>query len=369
MKITAVETVCVAPRWVFLKISTDEGITGWGECLGDKAAAICGAVTELERYLVGEDPFRIEHHWQVMYRGGFWRGGPILNAAISGCEIAMWDILGQALGVPVYQLLGGKVRDKIRFYCHTGGDTPEALVESCHQAKERGFNAVKFGITRQFRSVEGAAAIKRAVGLAEAVRCEMGDEFDFMVDLHGRVSPAMAKILCDELAPLYPLFVEEPVLPENVPALADVVKSTRVPIATGERLFTKYGFREVLENHAAAVLQPDLCICGGILEGKKIAAMAEAYYVTTAPHCPYGPILTAASLQLDACIPNFLIQEQISLGEGIFEEPFRLMDGHVETPTKPGLGIKVDEAALKDRPYIPRDVPRWFHEDGSMADW
>lgn len=369
MKIRSVETICTAPRWVFVKMTTDEGITGWGECLGDKAGAICSAVGELERYLVGEDPYRIEHHWQVMYRGGFWRGGPVLNAAISGVEIAMWDILGQSLGVPVYQLLGGRVRDKIRLYCHVGGNTPEALVESCRQAQARGFNAVKFSITNQFRSIEGAGAVKRAVAKAEAVRAEMGDDFDFMIDLHGRVSPAMAKVLCRELAPLYPLFVEEPVLPENAPALADVTRSTTVPIATGERLFTKYGFREVLENHAAAVLQPDLCICGGILEGKKIASMAEAYYVTTAPHCPYGPILTAASLQLDACIPNFLIQEQISLGQDLFEEPFELVDGYVETPTKPGLGIRVIEEAVRERTFIPRDVPRWFHEDGSMADW
>jgi galactonate dehydratase len=363
LKITSVETICTAPRWVFVKMTTDEGITGWGECLGDKALAICAAVGELERYLVGEDPFRIEHHWQVMYRGGFWRGGPILNAAISGVEIAMWDILGQALGVPVYQLLGGKVRDKIRFYTHAGGENIPQTLERCHQAKERGFDAVKIGITRQFRSLEGAAAIKGAVAIAEAVRTEMGDAFDFAIDLHGRISPAMAKVLCRELEPLHPFFVEEPVLPENAAALADVTRSTTVPIATGERLFTKYGFREVLENHAVAVIQPDLCICGGILEGKKIAAMAEAYYVTTAPHCPYGPILTAASLQLDA------IQEQISLGEGVFEEPFVLADGHVTTPTKPGLGITVIEEAVRSRPYTPTDVPRWFHEDGSMADW
>ncbi len=369
MKIVSVETVTTAPRWVFVKVRTDEGLTGWGECLGDKALAVCAAVQELERYLVGQDPFRIEHHWQVMYRGGFWRGGPILNAALSGVEIALWDILGQALHAPVWQLLGGRTRDSIRFYCHVGGDTPETLVESCHKAKARGFTAVKFGVTRQFRSVEGAAGVKKAVALAEAVRSEMGDEFDFMIDLHGRVSPAMAKVLCAALAPTYPLFLEEPVLPENVGALAEVAASTTAPIATGERLFTKFGFREVLERHAAAVLQPDLCICGGILEGKKIAAMAEAHYVTVAPHNPYGPLLTAASVQLDACIPNFLIQEFVSVGEGVFTEPLPLVDGKMEVPTKPGLGVTVDEAAVAARPYEPRDVPRWFHDDGSMADW
>ncbi|HEY3282243.1 MAG TPA: galactonate dehydratase [Armatimonadota bacterium] len=371
MKITGVQAITAAPRWVFVKTETNDGVVGWGEALGDKTGAVVAAIEELKPILIGQDPQRIEQLWQLMYRGAFWRGGPILNAAISGVEISLWDILGQRLGVPVYQLMGGAVRDKVRFYCHIGSPdgTVKGLVASAERARERGFTAVKFGIVEQLPLMAGAAEVKKAVGLVRGFREAMGDDLDFMVDLHGRVSPAMAKILCQELAPYYPLFLEEPVLPENVEALADVARHTTAPIATGERLFTRFGFREVLEKHAAAVLQPDLCICGGIAEGRKIAAMAEAYFVAVAPHNPYGPITTAASLQLDACTPNFLIQEFVSLGEELFEEPFVMKDGYVDVPKRPGLGIRVDEKKLAARAYGGHTVPTWYHKDGSLADW
>ncbi|MGQ9629238.1 MAG: galactonate dehydratase [bacterium] len=369
MKITKLDVFLVAPRWVFVKLSTDEGISGVGEALGDKADVIAAALRALEGYLIGRDPRLIEHHWQSMYRGAFWRGGPILNAAISGVEQAMWDILGKSLGVPVYALLGGKCREKIRFYRHVGGETEGDLIRSGESAVKEGFTAVKFSPFGPTKAVDSLRAVKDAGSKMRSLRNALGDGVDIMVDMHGRLSPAMAIVMAEELAPHHPFFLEEPCLPENVDAMVDVARKVKIPIATGERLFTKFGFREVLEKRAAAVLQPDLSVCGGILEGKKIAAMAEAYYVALAPHNPYGPVLTAASIQLDACAPNFLIQEFVSLGEGVLKEPFEMKGGYVEVPTKPGLGIELNEEAIARRPYEGREVPMWYHEDGSLADW
>lgn len=365
MKITEVKTILVAPRWLFVKILTDEGVYGVGEALGDKMETIATAIKELSRYLVGKDPHLIEHHWQVMYQGAFWRGGPILNAAISGVEQALWDILGKSLNVPIYQLLGGKCRDKIRMYAGVNYDKEESI----ENALNKGFTAIKFGPFNQLKLVDSYEKVKEAVDKVKKVRQIVGDKVDIMLDFHGRVSPAMAVVACEELASYHPFFIEEPCLPENVDAMVRIAQKTNIPIATGERLFTKFGFRETLEKGAASILQPDLSICGGIMEGKKIAAMAEAYYVAIAPHCPYGPVLTAASLQLDTCIHNFLIQEHRSLGEGILKEPFVLKDGYVEVSTKPGLGIELDEDAITKRPYKPHDVPIWYHEDGSFASW
>jgi len=365
MKITEIKTTLVAPRWLFVKVLTDEGIYGLGEALGDKAETIATAIRELSRYLVGKDPCLIEHHWQVMYRGAFWRGGPILNAAISGVEQALWDILGKSLNVPVYQLLGGKCRNKIRMYAGINYNNEKSI----ENVLNKGFTAVKFAPFNQLKLVDSYGKIKEAVKKVKKVRQIVGEKIDIMLDFHGRVSPAMATVACEEFAPYHPFFVEEPCLPENVDCMAGIAKKTNIPIATGERLFTKFGFRETLEKGAASILQPDLAICGGIMEAKKIAAMAEAYYVAIAPHCPYGPILTAASLQLDACIPNFLIQEHSSLGKGILKEPFVIKEGYIEVSTRPGLGIELNEEAIANRPYKPHDVPRWYHEDGSFANW
>lgn len=382
MKITEIRTIPVALwpgySWLFIKVFTDEGIYGLGEALGDKVETVATAIKELSIYLVGKDPRLIEHHWQVMYRSAFWRGGPILNSAISGVEQALWDILGKSLTVPVYQLLGGKCRDKIRMYADILYDSgsrkiqKESPLKSLEETLEAGFTAVKFTPFGKLKLVDSYQKVKEVLDKVKKVRQVVGDKVDIMLDFHGRVSPAMAVIACQELAPYHPFFVEEPCLPENVDCMARIAQKTNIPIATGERLFTKFGFRENLEKGASSVLQPNLAVCGGIMEGKKIAAMAETYYVAMAPHCPYGPILTAASLQLDACIDNFLIQEQVSLGENILKEPFKLKDGYVEVPSKPGLGIELDEKAIAKRPFDPQQtthITRWYHEDGSVADW
>lgn len=371
MKITRLETLFVKPRWVFLKIHTDDGLTGWGEpVLEGWSKTTAAAVEEMGRYLVGRDPRRIEEHWQTLYRGGFYRGGAILSSAISGIEQALWDIKGKALGAPVYELLGGRVRDKVRVYAHVGGDSLETYVESAKARRNEGFTAFKTVITEEARPVESRAFIAKEVSKFAALREALGDEADIGIDFHGHISPALAKVLIRELEHLHPMFIEEPCLPENVDALADIARSTAVPIAAGERLYTRWGFRELLEKRAVAIIQPDLSHAGGIFECRKIAAMAETYYVCVAPHCPLGPIALAACIQLDACTPNFLCQEQASLGEGYLAEPFTVENGHVKVPGGPGLGIEVDEDAVREKLYDGSwETPRLYHEDGSLADW
>ncbi|MHC4713443.1 MAG: galactonate dehydratase [Planctomycetota bacterium] len=371
MKITKLETLFVKPRWVFLKMHTDSDLVGWGEPIVEGwSKTTAAAVAEMGRYLIGRDPRRIEHHWQALYRGGFYRGGPILASAISGIEQAMWDIKGKDLGVPVYRLLGGPVRDRIRVYAHVVGETIEQYMESAKARRSQGFTTFKTAITGAARPVESKRFVENAVGRFAALRETLGEEADIGIDFHGRIGPALAKILIRELEPYHPMFVEEPCLPENVDAMVEIARSTTVPIATGERLYTKWGFREVLEKRAAAILQPDLSHAGGIFECRKIAAMAEAYYVSIAPHCPLGPISLAAGLQLDACIPNFLCQEHASLGEGYLREPFVVEDGHVKVPEGPGLGIEIDEEAVAGKLYDGGwETPMLFHEDGSLADW
>jgi galactonate dehydratase len=372
VKITKLESLFVEPRWHFLKMHTDEGIVGLGEPIVEgRARTVATAVQELGEYLIGQDPRRIEHHWQVMYRGTFYRGGPVLVSAISGLEQAMWDILGKWLGVPVYQLLGGACRERIRVYAHCGGETPEEAAAAARSAVAQGFTALKTGIDAPVRIVDTQEYVERQAARLEAMRAAIPPTVDLAVDLHGRVSPAMAIRLAKRFEEFGLLFLEEPVLPENVDALVTVARATSIPIATGERLFTRWGFREVLEKQAAAVLQPDLCHAGGIGEVRKIAAMAETYYAAIAPHNPLGPISLAAGLQLDACIPNFLCQEQVSLGEGYLKEPFVVRDGYIDLPTGPGLGIELDEEALAEKLYDGGwQTPLLFREDdGSFAEW
>ena len=371
MKITKLETFYVQPRWVFLKVSTDEGLVGWGEPIVEGwSQATAAAVHEMGRYLIGQDPRRIEHHWQNIYRGAFYRGGPVLCSALSGIEQALWDIKGKALGVPAYELLGGAVRDKIRIYGHVGGDSTDAYITSGQTAAEKGFTAVKTGLFGAVRFVESPEFVDKGVEHMAALRQGVGRGVDIGVDFHGRISPAMSIRLCKALEPYDPMFVEEPVLPENVDALVAVARSTSIPIATGERLFTRFGFREVLEKGAAAILQPDVSHAGGILETRKIASMAETYFAAIAPHCPLGPIALAACLQVDACTPNFLCQEQVCLGEGYLKDPFVNDAGYIAVPTRPGLGIEVDEEAVMAKLYDGVwENPRLWHEDGSLADW
>lgn len=371
MRITRLETFFIKPRWMILKIHTDEGIVGLGEpTLEGREQTVAAAVQEMGRFLIGQDPRRIEHLWQAVYRGQFYRGGPILCSALSGIEQALWDITGKWLGQPVYRLLGGETRDSIRVYGWIHGDTPEAMAASARERAAQGFSVMKMGIPGPVNIVDSPAVVDTVVQSVAAVRQAVGSAVQFGVDFHGRVSPAMAVRLAKVLEPYEPMFIEEPVLPENVDAMVTVARATSIPIATGERLFTKWGFREVLEKQAAAILQPDLSHAGGILEVKKIAAMAECYYAAVAPHCPLGPVALAACLQLDACIPNFLAQEHVTLGEGYLKTAFELKGGALPLPQGPGLGIELDEEALQDK-YDDGawETPRFWFQDGSVANW
>jgi galactonate dehydratase len=374
MKITRVQSFAIQPGWLILKVETDEGVVGYGECLPDKAAVQAEAVRSFEHYIIGQDPRRIVHHWQAMYRGAFWRGGPTLTAALSGLEMAMWDIMGKWLGVPVYQLLGGAVRDRIRVYAHAHGPDPAAMAAKAKEAVANGYRAVKSAPLSQTHLVDSRRVIDDAVARVAAVREAVGPEIDVALDFHGRASPMMAVLLEQELRPFNILFIEEPVLPENVEALAKIAPQFKTPIATGERLFTKWAFRELLEKGAASILQPDPCACGGIFEARQIGTMAEVYYAALAPHGPYGPVNLAACLQIAGCTPNFLTQEAADLnrlGGGLLKQPFEVVDGYIELPTGPGLGVEVDEAILQSRPLGPQvDPGRWYHpDDGSVAEW
>jgi len=374
MKITRLETFLVKPRSLFLKIHTDEGLVGLGEPVLEGRARTCAAaVAELEPYLIGQDPTRVVHHWQAMYRHAFYRGGPLLTSALSGVEQALWDLAGKAVGIPIYRLLGGPTRDRLRIYRGVGGSTPEEAAKNARDCAAQGYTAMKTGVAggRAARIVENTAFVDRAVNTFAAMREAVGKEIDIAIDFHGSISPQTAALLIKALEPYNPLFYEEPVQCPNVDVLADLARKTHIPIATGERLFTKWGFREVLEMRAASILQPDLSHAGGIFECRLIAGMAETNYAAVAPHCPLGVVALAACLQLDAAIPNFLIQEQGNLGAGYIKNPFVVQDGFVALLQAPGLGIELDEEALTSQ--ITEDDwknPQAFHpDDGSVVDW
>ena len=372
MKITRLESLFVKPRWHFLKMHTDEGLVGLGEpILEGRARTVAMAVKELESYLIGQDPRDIERHWQVMYKGTFYRGGGILTSALSGVEQAMWDITGKWYNAPVYKLLGGAVRDRVRVYAHAHGNTTDELVRVAKEKVAAGFTVIKTGFPGKVRLLDTAAFLDTCVERIDTLRREIPRTVDIAIDLHGRFSPAMSIRLAQLLEPYRILFLEEPCLPENVDAMVTVARSTSIPIATGERLFTRWGFREILQKQAAAVVQPDICHCGGILEAKKIAAMAEVNYAGFAPHNPLGPISLASGIQVDACVPNFVCQEQLSLGEGYIKEPFQVKNGYIELPTKPGLGIELDDEALQNQLDDGTwDTPRWtYDDDNSFAEW
>jgi galactonate dehydratase len=373
MRITRLETFLVKPRWLFLKMHTDEGLTGLGEpILEGRALTVAQAVAELQPYLLGKDPTRVVHHWQAMYKHAFYRGGPILTSALSGVEHALWDLAGKAAGMPIYKLLGGPLRNRIRLYGHCGGRTPEEAAESAQEAVGKGFSALKTGVSggRPARTVETPEFVGRVVDRFAAMRHAAGEAVDIAIDFHGAVSPQTAALLIKALEPYQPMFIEEPVQCQNVDVLADLARKTHLPIATGERIYTKWGFREILERRAASILQPDIAHAGGIFEGRIIAGMAEAYYAAIAPHCPLGPIALAACIQLDAAIPNFLAQEHVSLGEGYLKEPFQLQNGHVSLPEKPGLGIELDEEAMVDKIGHTWHNPELYHpDDGTAIDW
>jgi galactonate dehydratase len=368
LRITKLETILVKPRWLFLKVHTDEGVIGLGEPLTEGRAKTCAmAVSEIEPYLLGKDPRFVVHHWQAIYRHAFYRGGPILTSALSGIEQALWDIKGKLLGVPIYELLGGPTRDQVRAYAHVGND-PQRL----KQRKEQGFTAFKTGIKNSTQSgvIASQAFVEEAVQAFVALREAGGKDVDIAIDFHGAISPQNAKLLIKALEPYQPFFIEEPVQCQNVDVMAEIARETHLPIATGERIFTKWGFREILEKGAATILQPDLCHAGGILEARLIAGMAEAWYASVAPHNPLGPISLAAGLQLAASIPNFLAQEQVSLGDGYIKEPFQIENGYVRIPTKPGLGIELDDKLMADKiGHDWRNAETYFEKDGSVVDW
>ena len=373
MKITRLETFLVKPRWLFLRIHTDEGVTGLGEPILEGRALTCQtAVKEMEPWLIGQDPTKIVYHWQSIYTHSFYRGGEILTSALSGVEQALWDITGKWLGVPVYRLLGGPTRDRIRMYGTAGGNTPEAAAESIKQAVAMGFNCIKTGVGLRGngRVIETAEHTENVVAIFAAMREAVGNSVDIAIDFHGAVAPQTAKRLVKALEPYHPFFIEEPVQAQNVDVLADITRSTSIPIATGERLFTKWGFREVLEKRAASILQPDLSHAGGIMETRIIAGMAEAYYAAIAPHCPLGPIALAACIHLDASIPNFLAQEGGRItGEGYIKTPYKQVNGYLPLPTAPGLGIELDDEAIADKIGHDWQNPKAYAEDGSAIDW
>lgn len=382
MKMTGFTLYKVPPRWLFLKVDTDAGVSGWGEPIVEgRADTVAAAVRELADYLIGKDPLRIEDHWQVLYRGGFYRGGPILMSAISGIEQALWDIKGKWAQLPVYQLLGGAARDKIRVYSWIGGDRPQDVAEAAKERAAAGFTAVKMNGTEELDYIDSFSKVEAVMNRIAAVREAAGSEMGIGIDFHGRVHKSMAKILAKELEHFRPMFIEEPVLPENNEALREIARHTTIPIATGERQFTRWGFKQILADGYVDIIQPDLSHAGGILEVKKIAAMAEAYDVAVAPHCPLGPIALAASLQVDSCTPNAIIQEQslgIHYNQGsdlldYLKDPaiFRYLDGYVDLLQGPGLGIEIDEERVKEAARIGHQWknPVWRNVDGSVAEW
>ncbi len=387
MKITAISTRVVNAKmrnWVFVKVETDAGITGWGEAsLEWKTRGVVGCVEDLAPLVVGQDPRRIEHLYQVMYRHSFFRMGVVGMSALSGIEQACWDIWGKSLGVPVYQLLGGAVRESIRMYDHLGGgemtalymqDQPERMAERARESVAAGYTAIKALVVPITEPLDRNAPLRQAERCMAAIRDAVGDDVDVMVDLHGRTTPAMAIQYGQVLAPYRPFFFEEPCPPENVDGMVQVVRALPgIPIATGERLVTRFQFRELLEQGACAVIQPDLCHCGGLWEARKIAAMAETHYVAIAPHNPLGPIATAANIHFGFATPNFLIQEAIRADvpwrNEVVINPVEVIEGHVRLPDRPGLGVEVDEVAAARHPFEQEVLVQPYHRDRSVADW
>ena len=379
--ITRVETFLVAPRWLFVRVETSGGLVGWGEasCEG-RSETVRTAVHQLAEYLIGQDPFRIEDHWQVMSKGSFYRHGVILSSAVAGLDQALWDLLGKSVGLPVHVLLGGPVRDRVRVYCWVGGDEPAEVADQIAQVVEEGMTAVKMNASGRMKPLGTPASLQGVFDRVAAARGVLGADRDVAVDLHGRFTLATARRLARLLEPLSPFFLEEPVAPENSHLIGQVVASTVTPVSTGERLYTRQEFLPVLQS-GIAVAQPDLSHAGGISEVRRIASLCETFDVALAPHCLLGPIALASSLQVAFATPNHLIQEQ-SIGIHYNEdaevldyvvdrEPFRFVDGHVERFTGPGLGIEVDEARVREadrRGHAWRN-PVWRHDDGGFAEW
>ncbi len=382
MKVTRFKTYRVAPRWMFLKIETDEGISGWGEpVLEGRARTVETAVHELSELVIGRDPARINDLWHCMYRGGFYRGGPILMSALSGIDQALWDIKGKLLGVPVYQLLGGLVRDRMKVYSWVGGDRPAQVIEGIRTLRDIGFDTFKLNGCERMGLIDSSKTIDAAVAVVAEIRTAFGNSVEFGLDFHGRVAAPMARVLIKELEPYRPLFIEEPVLAEQAELYPRLAAMTSIPIAAGERMFSRFEFKHVFQRGGLSIAQPDLSHAGGITECEKIAAMAEAYEVALAPHCPLGPIALASCLHVDFVSRNAVLQEQsmgihYNQGAELFDyvlnpEDFRFHDGYMLPPSKPGLGVEVNEELViaRSQEVVDWRTPTWRHDDGAVAEW
>lgn len=382
MKVVAVNTYFVRPRWGFVEITTDEGYTGWGEAvLEGHAQAVLACVKEMSSYLIGMNPNRIEDIWTTLYRAGFYRGGGVMMSAISGIDQALWDIKGKWLSVPVYELMGGSCRDKMRVYSWIGGDRPSDVGIAAKEKMDLGFTAIKMNATEELQYIDSYKKIDAVLERVAAIREACGKYFGIAIDFHGRVHKPMAKVLAKKLEKFDPMFIEEPVLSENMECFKEIAAACNVPIATGERLFSKYDFKRLLQVGGVDIVQPDLSHAGGITEVKKIASMAEAYDVALAPHCPLGPIALSACLQVDATSYNAVIQEQsigihYNVGKSVLDyvtnkEDFEFVNGYVQLPHKPGIGVEVNKALVIEENKTPHQWknPVWRHEDGSIAEW
>lgn len=382
MIITKVNTYLVRPRWGFVEIETDEGITGWGEAvLEGHAGTVLHCVEEMEDYLLQADPSRIEDIWTTLYRAGFYRGGGIMMSAISGIDQALWDIKGKLFQVPVYELMGGACRDKMRVYSWVGGDRPSDVGKAAREKLEEGFTAVKMNATEELQMIDSYDKIDAVLERVAAIRESCGRAFGIAIDFHGRVHKPMAKVLAKKLEEFDPMFLEEPVLCENMEAFSEIAAACNIPIATGERLYSRWDFKRLLHAGGVDIIQPDLSHAGGITEVKKIASMAEAYDVALAPHCPLGPIALAACLNVDATCYNAVIQEQsigihYNVGKSVLDyvnnrEDFEFTDGFVKLPRKPGLGVEVNKELVEEENRTPHNWknPVWRHADGSIAEW
>ncbi|MEY8596768.1 MULTISPECIES: galactonate dehydratase [Mammaliicoccus] len=382
MKIIDYELFQVPPRWLFLKITTDEGIVGWGEpVIEGKAATVKAAVHEFMQQLMGENPLNIEDHWNMMYRSSFYRGGPILMSAISGIDQALWDIKGKYYNAPVHELMGGACRHSMKVYSWIGGDRPIDTSNAAKKAYENGFSAIKMNATEELQYIDSFDKIESVVERVAGIREEVGNNLGIGIDFHGRVHRPMAKVLAKELEQFNPMFIEEPVLSENIEAIREMSQTTSIPIALGERLYSRWDFKPILESGYVDVIQPDLSHAGGITECKKIISMAEAYDVGAAPHCPLGPIALASCLQVDATCHNSFIQEQslgihYNKGSDILDyiknkEVFEFDNGYVKIPKGPGLGVEIDEDLVRKMAEKGHDWhnPVWRHKDGSIAEW
>ncbi|MBR6955425.1 MAG: galactonate dehydratase [Firmicutes bacterium] len=382
MKITEVNTYYVRPRWGFVEIVTDEGYTGWGEAvLEGHCDAVLACVNEYKPYLIGKDPMRIEDIQATIYRAGFYRGGGVLMSAISGIDQCLWDIKGKFFGAPVWQLMGGACRDRMKVYSWIGGDRPSDVGSAAKERKDKGFTAIKMNATDELQMIDTYDKIDAVLERVAAIREACGKYFGIAIDFHGRVHKPMAKILAKKLEEFDPMFIEEPVLCENMDEFVEIRRVANIPIATGERLFTKYDFKRLLQTGGVDIIQPDLSHAGGITEVKKIASMAEAYDVALAPHCPLGPIALAACLNVDATCYNAVIQEQsigihYNVGKEVLDyalnkEDFKFTDGYVDLPKLPGLGVEVNKELVVEENANPHQWknPVWRHKDGSVAEW